>query len=169
MNRKQKREQKGRTNPAFERTIRERPRDASLRLIYADWLEEQGENGAAELQRIKAKQCTRFDPDFDYAACLKKLAVTNKIRVELIAFGEIICFASGSNYMTSSRFCDAAKVQNWLQDQVANKIARPVSDDSSLNIFSHFPGVEDIEYVKGEDFSVALQASFEATALCAKR
>jgi uncharacterized protein (TIGR02996 family) len=58
---------------ALKEAVRQNLLDAGARLVYADWLEGQGRNGAAEGQREKAARCETFDPDFNYEAVLADL------------------------------------------------------------------------------------------------
>jgi uncharacterized protein (TIGR02996 family) len=163
MSEKRTRERKVKSHSGFEQAIQERPRDASARLIYADWLEEQGEDVAAEMQRLKAKQCSRFDPGFDYTASLKKLRVASKVHVTSIAFGEIVVLRNKSGEQFQ-KYCDAARLQDWLLEQTGKKRGRLSGFDSALEWFwEHVPGVHDSGEVEGEQFRAALQAAFETT------
>jgi len=51
----------------LRKLLRENPRDVAARLQLADALESMGKKRQARLQRIKASQADRFDPDFDYS------------------------------------------------------------------------------------------------------
>jgi len=169
------------SHSGFEQVLHEKPRDIASRLIYADWLEEHGEKEAAQTQRLKAKQCARFDPDFDYTAYLKKLKVADKVQVERIAFDEIIRLTTrtedcsdldsdwleeqGENEEGIERYYDSARLQAWLQEQMIERKRGHLSDaNGALEWFwEHMPGARSSENVKGKHFATALQSAFEAS------
>lgn len=132
------------------------------------------------MQRIKAKQCKRFHPDFDYRSFLKKLGVAGKVRVKRIAFGEIVRLTTNYADLASEdwdllntleeiggheegieRYCDSARLQAWLIKQTQQRTNRSSDVSEALEWFwENAPGVQEAAEVKGKQFATALQNAF---------
>ena len=112
---------KNKQRQAFLDAIAANPRDQAPRLIYADWLREQGDEAEANRQTLKARQCLRFDPDFDYDNHLhqlgfgRRLHPPRKVRADVLGCGEIIRLSDGDGH---SVFCSPSRLQSWLVRQV---------------------------------------------------
>jgi uncharacterized protein (TIGR02996 family) len=107
---------------AFLAAIAANPREQAPRLIYADWLLDRGEEDEARRQVLKARQCLRFDPEFDYDTFLNGIAFPTRTRdpngvaVEVLGGGEIIRLALGTEDDGVTVYCEPAKLQRWLRE-----------------------------------------------------
>src|SRR5262249_56769903 len=101
---------------ALKEACRENPLDAVPRLVYADWLEEQGCNEEAEDQRERAARCQAFDPDFNYESVLADLDLPEDWEVAVFPLG-----ASGFVWVNGlgddADFWGATKLQAWLLEK----------------------------------------------------
>src|SRR4051794_27799399 len=102
---------------ALKEACRQNPLDPGPKLVYADFVEEQGREEEARKLRVKAGRCQAYDPAFDYQARLASLGLLEDEEVAVFPLG-----ASGYVWVCGEEeqeaFCEAPELQAWLLDKI---------------------------------------------------